>query len=130
MKKALIKTYRDLEVYQMSLREAVRIFELTKKFPADEKFSLTDQIRKSSRSVCANLAEAWRKRRYKAAFISKPSDSEAEGAETQVWAEMVCEMGYWEKAIFKNIDDHYDRVIGKLVRMIDYPEPWLIKKNN
>lgn len=124
----LIRTYRDLEVYQMALRGAVRIFKLTKSFPVEEKFSLTDQIRKFYRSVCANLAEAWSKRRYKAAFISKLNDSEAEGAETQVWAEMAFEMGYWEKEIFKKIADHYDKIIGKLVRLIDKPKPWLIQK--
>ncbi len=128
MKKTVIKTYRDLEVYQLAVSGAVRFFELTKTFPVEERYSLTDQIRRSSRSVCSNLGEAWRKRRYKAAFISKLSDSEAEGAETQVWAEMAFKMGYWEKEIFEKIDEHYDRIIGKLVRMIDRPEPWLIQR--
>ena len=73
-----IKTHRDLDVYQMAFEAAMRIFELTKRFPKEETYSLTDQIRRSSRSVCSNLAEAWRKRRYEAAFVSKLNDSEAE----------------------------------------------------
>jgi len=123
-----VTTYRELEVYQHAMTGAVRVFELTKLFPGEEQYSLTDQMRRSSRSVCANIGEAWRKRRYKAAFISKLSDSESEGAETQVWAEMAFKMGYWENEVFEKIDEHYDRIIGKLVRMIAKPEPWLIKR--
>jgi four helix bundle protein len=81
------KTHCDLEVYRKALDAAMRIFELSKRFPKEETYSLTDQIRRSSRSVCANLAEAWRKRRYEAAFVSKLSDGETEAAETQVWLE-------------------------------------------
>ena len=73
-----IKTHEDLEVYQIAFDAAMEIFKLSKRFPVEEKYSLTDQIRRASRSVCANLAEAWRKRRYKAAFIAKLSDSEAQ----------------------------------------------------
>lgn len=82
-----IKTHRDLDVYQMAFEAAMRIFELTKRFPKEETYSLTDQIRRSSKSVCSNIAEAWRKRRYEAAFVSKLNDAEAEAAETQVWLE-------------------------------------------
>lgn len=121
-----IRSYRDLDVYKMAMEGAVRIFELTKTFPSEEKFSLIDQIRRSSRSVCANIAEAWRKRRYEAAFVSKLSDSETEAAETQVWMEMAYRCRYCEEAIFREIDEHYNRVIGKLVNMIDKPRPWLI----
>lgn len=121
-----ISTYRDLDVYKMALDGAMQIFELTKKFPSEEKFSLTDQIRRSSRSVCANIGEAWRKRRYEAAWVSKLSDSETEAAETQVWLEVSLCCGYIGKAQFLELDCHYDRIIGKLVRMIDNPSPWLI----
>ena len=112
----------------MAINGTMRIFELTKFFPAEEKYSLTDQIRRSSRSVCANLGEAWRKRRYKAAFISKLSDSEAECAETQIWTEIAFNCRYWKKDIFSELDLHYNNIMGKLVRMIDNPDPWLIKK--
>ena len=122
----LVETYRDLDVYKMALEGAIRIFELTKTFPPEEKFSLVDQIRRSSRSVCANIGESWRKRRYVAAFVSKLSDAETEAAETQVWAEMAFRFGYLNQETFQDIDKRYDQIIGKLVRMIDNPNPWLI----
>jgi four helix bundle protein len=81
--KRKIKTHQDLEVYRVAFDAAMKVFGLSKGFPAEERYSLTDQFRRSSRSVCANLAEAWRKRRYKAAFLAKLNDSEAEAAETQ-----------------------------------------------
>src|SRR5919198_1310058 len=83
-----IGSYKELRVYQAAMDAAMRIFELTKKFPVEEKYSMIDQMRRSSRSVCTNIAEAWRKRRYPAHFISKLSDSEAEAAETRVWLEL------------------------------------------
>jgi four helix bundle protein len=85
-----IQQHTELEVYRKAFDAATAIFELTKKFPKKETYSLTDQIRRSSRSVCANLAEAWRKRRYKAVFISKLSDAEGEAAETQVSLDSQC----------------------------------------
>jgi four helix bundle protein len=91
------KTHEDLEVYQNAFDAAMRIFELSKRFPIEEKYALTDQIRRSSRSVCANLAEAWRKRRYKAAFIAKLNDCEAEAAETQVWLKFAVKCGYLDR---------------------------------
>ena len=83
----IIQSYRDLRVYQAAMDAAMDIFQLSKSFPAEEKYSLTDQIRRSSRSVCANIGEGWRKRRYKAAFIAKISDAETEACETQIWLE-------------------------------------------
>jgi four helix bundle protein len=121
-----IHSYRDLDVYKMAMDGAVRIFVLTKTFPPEERFSLVDQIRRASRSVCANVGEAWRKRRYEAAFVSKLSDAETEAAETQVWAEMALRCGYCRMETFIELDSHYDNIIGKLVRMIDNPGPWLI----
>jgi four helix bundle protein len=125
-RRPLIRSYRDLDVYKLAMDGAVRLFELTKSFPAEERFSLVDQIRRSSRSVCANIGEAWRKRRYEAAFVSRLSDAETEAAETQVWAEVALRCGYLEVASFHEIDDHYNRIIGMLVNMIDNPRPWLI----
>src|SRR2546430_6079833 len=89
-----IKTHRDLEVYGKAFDAAMRVFETSKTFPKEETYSLTDQIRRSSRPVCANLAEAWRKRRYHAAFVAKLSDAESEAAETQVWLQFAVECGY------------------------------------
>jgi len=77
MRPKRIQSHRDLEVYKLAFEVAMRIFELSKKFPVEEKYSLTDQIRRSSRSVCANLTEAWRKRRYEGAFVAKLSDLSA-----------------------------------------------------
>src|SRR5213595_3864836 len=94
---AKIQRHRDLEVYCKAFGVAMEIFELSKVFPKEELYSLTDQIRRSSRSVCANLAEAWRKRRYEAAFVSKLSDSETEAAETQVWIEFAVKCGYADR---------------------------------
>ncbi len=79
-----ILSHKDLQVYRNAVNAAMEIFELTRKFPPEEKFSMIDQVRRSSRSVCANIAEAWRKRRYKAAFISKLNDAESEACEPQV----------------------------------------------
>ena len=121
-----IRHFRDLDVYQNGLHTGLRVFELSKQFPNDERFALTDQIRRSSRSVCANIAEAWRKRRYTAAFISKLSDSEGEAAETQVHIEFAFRHGYISDAEFQAIDNAYERVLGQLVRMIDHPEKWVI----
>src|SRR6202790_5543397 len=89
-----IQGHRDLEVYRKAFEAAMKIFTLSKAFPKEEIYSLTDQIRRCSRSVCANLAEAWRKRRYKAAFICKLSDVEGEAAETEVWIEFATRCAY------------------------------------
>lgn len=124
---SIIRTYRDLDVYQNAMTLALKIHELSKKYPSEERFNLTDQIRRSSRSVCNNLAEAWRKRRYEAAFISKLNDSETEAAETQVSAEFAFRFGYWPEAIFLEINDAYDKVMGQIVKMEEHPEKWLIK---
>ncbi|HEY3298463.1 MAG TPA: four helix bundle protein, partial [Armatimonadota bacterium] len=94
MEKQRVRSFRDLSVYGGAFDSAMRIFELTKKFPKDETYSLVDQIRRSSRSVCANLAEAWRKRRYQAHFISKLSDAEAEAEETRVWLDFALKCKY------------------------------------
>ena len=122
--------YKDLRVYQAAMKAAMRIFEITKRFPNEEKYSLTDQIRRSSRSVCANIAEAWRKRRYQAHFVSKLSDSETEAEETRVWLEFSWRCGYTSQTEAYELDADYNKIIGQLVRMIDRPEQWLIKANS
>ncbi len=119
-----IKTHRDLEVFQMAFKQSMEIFEWSKKFPKAETYSLTDQVRRSSRSVCANLAEAWRKRRYEAAFISKLSDAEAEAAETQVWLDFSLACGYLPEEMHKGLYQQYDFILGKLVNMIRQSDQW------
>ena len=123
-----IRHYRDLNVYQNAMDWIVRIFELTKSLPSEERYSLTDQIRRSSRSVCANLGEAWRKRRYEAAFVSKLSDAETEAAETQVHAEVAWRCGYFSEAQCQEIDAAYDQIISQIVKMASQPEKWLIRR--
>jgi len=105
----------------------LKIFELSKRFPVEERYSLTDQVRRSSRSVCANIAEAWRKRRYPNAFVSKLNDAEAEAAETQVWLEMAVRCGYLDQADSATLEQEYEHILGKLVNMISHPDQWTIR---
>jgi four helix bundle protein len=105
----------------------MKIFEITQTFPPEEKYSMVDQIRRSSRSVCANLAEAWRKRRYKAAFVAKLSDAESEACETQVWIEFALRCGYIDQKSSDSLDDAYEQIIGQLVKMIQDADKWLIR---
>lgn len=121
-----IKSQFELDVYKTAFDAAMKIFELTKSFPIEERFSLTDQIRRSSRSVCANLSEAWRKRRYPAAFICKLNDSESEAAETQTWIEISVKCGYISRERGTELFHIYDQIIGKLVNMINNPKPWIL----
>jgi four helix bundle protein len=122
-----IRSYRELRVYQNAFELAMEIFEITKTFPAEEKYSMVDQMRRSSRSVCANLAEAWRKRRYPAHFVSKLSDCETEAEETRVWLEFSNRCGYISEEKINDLDARYDLAIGQLVKMISEPEKWTIR---
>ena len=126
MERKPIQSHTELDVYKMAFDVSMQIFRLSKKFPADERYSLTDQIRRSSRSVCANLAEAWRKRRYEAAFISKLNDAEAEAAETQTWLEFAVECEYVDRTTARELYRVYNNVLGKLVKIINNPTPWLV----
>jgi four helix bundle protein len=121
-----ISKHTDLIVYQMAFKAANEIFELSKSFPPEEKYSLTDQIRRSSRSVCANIAEAFRKRKYPKMFIAKLKDSEGEAAETQVWLEFAFKHEYITINDFERLNLEYDNIIGKLVIMANQPEKWKI----
>jgi four helix bundle protein len=124
-----IRTHNDLIVYQKAFDAAMQIYEASRTFPKEETYSMTDQIRRSSRSVCANLAEAWRKRRYAKAFISKLSDSESEAAETQVWLEFAVKCNYIERDKAATLYHLYDEIIGTLIGMINHPETWVIGYN-
>lgn len=111
--------YKDLKVYQMAYQLALDIHEVTKTFPKEEKYSLVDQIRRSSRSVPANLAEAWKKRRYKKMFISKVIDAAGEGGETEVWLDFALDFKYLAKATWQDLVSRYDEVNRMLYGMID-----------
>jgi len=124
MKRA--RTHRDLDVYGKAFDAAMEVFELSRSFPREEAYSLTDQIRRSSRSVCANLAEAWRKRRYEAAFVSKVSDAETEAAESQAWLEFAVKCGYLSRARAAPLYTKYNEIISTLVGMITHSETWLL----
>ena len=123
-----IRSYKDLRVYQAAIEAAMRIFEITKNFPDEERYSMVDQMRRSSRSVCSNIGEAWRKRRYPAHFRSKLSDSEGEAEETRVWIELALRCGYISRTDADDLDGMYDGILGQLVRMIEHPEQWTIRK--
>ena len=109
-----IRTVRDLKFYRKAFDSAMEIFELTKKFPKEEKYSLTDQIRRASRSVCSNLSEGWRKRRYKAVFLNKLTDSGQEAAETQTWLEFSLRCKYIDEDTFQRLDDDYEHIFAML----------------
>jgi four helix bundle protein len=121
-----IRFHTDLEVYQVAFIAAMEIFQVTKSFPKEEIYSLTDQIRRSSRSVCANISEAWRKRRYPGAFINGLNHAEAEAAETQVWLSFSKECAYLVEKQADRLVDAYDPIIGIIVTMIKHPEKWII----
>ena len=127
MSENLVRKHQDLAIYKMSFAAAMEIFELSKKFPFEERFSLTDQIRRSSRSVCANMAEAWRKRRYQAAFIAKLSDCEAEAAETQTWIEFAVKCDYMDTEVGRELYGKYNQILSGLVTMSKNSSSWLIK---
>lgn len=123
-----IRSYKELRVYQAAMDAAMRIFELTKTFPPEERFSMVDQMRRCSRSVCTNIGEAWRKRRYEAHFISKLSDSEGEAEETRVWIEFAWRCSYVTAQVARELDDEYDKILGQLVRMISEADQWVIPR--
>jgi len=114
--------FRDLIVYQKSYKLAMEIFEITKSFPKEEKYSLVDQVRRSSRSVPANIAEAWVKRKYPKSFVSKLLDSLAEEAETEVWIDMSWDCKYIDDQIHISLFERYQEVAKMLNSMINTPE--------
>ncbi len=119
-----IKTHKDLKVYHLSFEAGMEVFEISKLFPKEERYSLTDQIRRSSRSVSGNLAEAFRKRRYPKYFVAKLTDSEGEAAETQVWLDYALACNYIEKESHFKLFDKYDHIIAMIVNMSNNPDNW------
>jgi four helix bundle protein len=123
-----VKYHWELEVYQLAREGRQRIFQLSKQFPKEEMYSLTDQVRRSSRSVCSHIAEAWGRRPYRADFVNKLNMSESETRETQCWIETAVECEYLTILVGQDVHKFYDRIIGKLVQMQTNPEPWLIRR--
>jgi len=124
MRKTKIVRHTDLEVYQRAFKAAMELFKLSKRFPAEEKYSLTDQMRRSSRSVCGNMAEGWRKRRYAASFVSKLNDAEGEAAETQSWLQFAVECKYVKASEARTLYREYDEIIAMLVNMQNHTDQW------
>jgi len=124
MSKKILR-HQDLTVYQKAIEASMEIFDVSKSFPKEETYSLTDQIRRASRSVPANIAEAWR-RRYVAAFISKLNDAEGEAAETQTWLELAVRCDYVDREVAKKLFLEYDEIIAMLVSMANNPEKWIL----
>ena len=112
-----IRSVRELDVYKLAFEAAMEIFELTKSFPKEETYSMVDQMRRSSRSVCANISELWRKRRYKAVFLNKISDAAQEGAETQTWLEFSLACKYINDETFTQLDNKYEHIFAMLHTM-------------
>ena len=120
----LAKDFKELDVYQNAFASAKQIFEMTSAFPVEERYSLIDQIRRSSRSVCTNIAEAWRKRRYPAAFVSKLTDADAEAAETLIWLDVALECRYLDNDIHAQLTNHYRHINAQLSKMMSASKQW------
>ena len=118
------KSFRDLDVYKNALNLVVDVHKFCDSLPKKELYCLADQMRRASRSVCSNVSEAWRKRRYKAAFISKLSDSETEAAEMQSWLDVAKALSYMTENDYHDFDVRYERVLSQLVKMINEADKW------
>lgn len=121
-----IRTHKELTVWQNAMDAAMRIFELNKSFSAEEKYGMVDQIRRSSRSVAANLAEAWRRRRYETAFVAKLNDAETEATEVQTWIELAFRCCYIDQKMATELGETYEHIIGQIVTMIRQPGKWTL----
>jgi four helix bundle protein len=122
-----IRNHWELETYQLAFEAAMNIHDISAKFPREEQYALTDQIRRSSRSVCSNLAEAWGRRRYQPAFVSKLSECEGEARETLCWLQFAVECGYISPEEGRKMHQVCNQIIGKLVTMQNNPTPWLLR---
>ena len=121
-----ITRHTELDVFQRAFAAAMQVFGISKTFPKAETYSLTDQIRRSSRSVAANITEAWRKRRYEAAFVSKLSDAETEAAETQTWIRFAASCDYLPAKDADQLEEQYEVIIRMLVSMMNSTDKWVL----
>jgi four helix bundle protein len=125
----VINSVRELNVYKLAYQSMMEIFLLTKDFPTQEKYDLVSQIRRSSRSVVANLVESWRRRRYPKIFVLKLNDSETESDETILWLDVSKDCNYIDEETYQKLKDNYDHILSMLVKMINNPEKWQISKD-
>lgn len=121
---SIIKFHQNLKVYKKSFEVAMTIYKLSKTFPKEERYSLTDQIRRSSRSVSANVSEAWGKRKYEKSFVAKLTDSEGEARESQTWLEYALACDYINEEQFNELNNEYNQIIGMLVNIMNQSEKW------
>lgn len=126
----LVRSHRDLKIYQRAFELANQVCRLSREFPPEERYGITAQVRDSSRSVCANLAEAWRNRRYRTLFTRKLNISEAEAAETQCWLEFCLAEDYIDQQAFDRIWSDYEALIGALVGMAQHADKWVLKSKS
>lgn len=119
-----IRDFEDLRVYRAGYTAAMEIFEQSKKWPVEERYALTDQIRRSSRAVCSNIAEAWSKRRYQRHFVSKLSDAEGEAGETMTWLQFASDCEYLPVEACQRLRIQYRKIRGGLVKMMSAPDKW------
>lgn len=122
-----ISNFKDLRVFQNAMHAAMDIFQLTAKFPPEEQYALTEQLRHAARSVCAHISRAWRKRRFKTPFIAKLNDSEGQACETQVWLEFARQCKYLDDGTCEQLNAAYEQIMGQLGKMINQADKWLIK---
>jgi four helix bundle protein len=125
-----IRYHWELEVYRSSMELAMQIHTATRAFPTEERYSLTDQIRRSSRAVAGALAEGWRRRKYEGVFVNKINEAEGEGAETQAWLECAVRCGYLEPKVGRSLHVAYQRLLGKLAHMGNHPEQWCLRRRD
>src|ERR1043166_7538669 len=123
----LIQHHWELEVYKLSVESSMAIFGASKLWPKEEMYALTDQIRRSLRAVSAAIAEAWRRRKYEAVFVNKLNEAEGEAAETQTWLEYAVKCEYLDRKEGARLFRIYDRIIGKLVKMGNESEKWILR---
>ncbi len=119
-----VEDFKHLRVYRRAFEAATRLFEITKGWPSEERYGLTDQIRRASRGVCGNIAEAWFKRRYPKHFVSKITDAGSEAVETLVWLDFAVACGYTEELETEALREEYRGISGGLVKMMNHPEQW------
>lgn len=120
----MVKSFRELRVYSQARALAKELFALSKTWPKEERYALTDQIRRASRSVGANVAEGWRKRRYPAHFVSKLTDADAEAGETQAWLDTALDCGHLDEKTYERLDAGYDQLQAGLVAMMRDADRW------
>lgn len=123
-----INSAKELKVYQQAYALAMEIYEISKQWPPEEKYSLTDQIRRSSRSVCSNLREAWSKRKYEAHFTSKLTDADGENSETDTWVDFAKDCGYLNETDHQRLAERCGAVGKMLGSMLNNPSPFLLRR--